>query len=266
MTTEQIVGFNSLPQTIPHFCIAAFRNFAKQDALNFKAKDAWINLNAEKIIERIKHVALGLYEIGIRAGDRVALISENRPEWSITDLAILSLRAVNVPIYTTQATDQIRYILEDSGAKVLFVSGKKTFQHAAPGVEGVESLEKLVFFDAEAIPEDFQAALPLSVLESRGADLHQKDKRAFNSLLDEVKADDLATIIYTSGTTGEPKGVMLTHENFTSNIRDITAGLPIHATDRSLSVLPLSHILKEPVFIRLPVTAVQFIIQLHLSI
>jgi long-chain acyl-CoA synthetase len=248
MTTEQIVGFNSLPQTVPHFCLAAFRNFAKQDALNFKAKDSWVNLAAEKIIERIKHVALGLYEAGIRAGDRVAIISENRPEWSITDLAILSLRAVNVPIYTTQAADQIRYILEDSGAKILFVSGKKTFQHAAPGFEGVESLEKLIFFDSDALPEDFQTALLLSTLETRGADLHQKDMHAFDRLLSDVKSDDLATIIYTSGTTGEPKGVMLTHENFAANIREITNGLPIRATDRALSVLPLSHIFERACF------------------
>ncbi|MEP6923556.1 MAG: long-chain fatty acid--CoA ligase [Pyrinomonadaceae bacterium] len=248
MTAEQIVGFGNLPQTIPHLMFGALQQFNKADTLNYKNQDSWISIAAEQFVERVKYVALGLYEIGIRAGDRVAIISENRPEWSITDLAILSLRAVNVPIYTTQAPDQVRYILEDSGAKILFVSGKKTFQHAAPGIEGVESLEKLIFFDSDAIPEEMQRTMPLEALEKKGVEAGRIDSEAFDRFLAEVRTDDLATIIYTSGTTGEPKGVMLTHENFASNIRAITAVLPIFATDRSLSVLPLSHIFERACF------------------
>ena len=248
MTAEQTVGFGNLPQTVPHLMFGALRVFNKSDALNHKTKDSWVNIAAENFIERVKTVALGLYDSGIRAGDRVAIISENRPEWSITDLAILCLRAVNVPIYTTQAPDQIRYILEDSGAKILFISGKKTFQHAAPGVEGVESLDKLVFFDHDAIPEDYARAMSLDTIERRGAILDREDAEAFDRFLAAVKADDLATIIYTSGTTGEPKGVMLTHENFASNVRAITGGLPIGKTDRALSVLPLSHIFERACF------------------
>ncbi|HZH33590.1 MAG TPA: long-chain fatty acid--CoA ligase [Pyrinomonadaceae bacterium] len=248
MTAEQIVGFDSLPQTVPHFCLAAFQKFNKPDALSHKVKTAWQNISGEKIIEQIKNVALGLYEMGVRAGDRVAIISENRPEWSITDIAILSLRAVNVPIYTTQAAEQVRYILEDSGAKILFVSGKKIFEHAEPGIEGVESIEKLIFFDTEAIPENYNNAISLATLETSGAELNQKDRGMFEQLLQDVRADDLATVIYTSGTTGEPKGVMLTHENFTSNVRAVTTSLPILPTDRSLSVLPLSHIFERACF------------------
>ncbi len=248
MTAEEIVGFGNLPQTIPHLMFGAIQTFNKADALSYKNQDSWVSIAATQFVERVKHVALGLYEIGIRAGDRVAIISENRPEWSITDLAILSLRAVNVPIYTTQAPDQVRYILEDSGAKILFISGRKTFQHAAPGIEGVESLEKLIFFDADAIPEELQRAMPLETLEKKGVEAHRIDSEAFDRFLSEVKADDLATVIYTSGTTGEPKGVMLTNENFASNIRAITAELPISAADRSLSVLPLSHIFERACF------------------
>ena len=248
MTAEEIVGFGNLPQTIPHLMFGALQTFSKADTLSYKNQESWINIAATQFVERVKHVALGLYEIGIRAGDRVAIISENRPEWSITDLAILSLRAVNVPIYTTQAPDQVRYILEDSGAKILFISGRKTFQHAAPGIEGVESLEKLIFFDSDAIPEELPRAIPLEALESRGVEAHRIDSEAFDRFMAEVHADDLATIIYTSGTTGEPKGVMLTHENFASNIRAITAELPISAADRSLSVLPLSHIFERACF------------------
>jgi long-chain acyl-CoA synthetase len=131
---------------------------------------------------------------------------------------------------------------------VLFISGKKTFSHAASGVEGVESLEKIIFFDSDAIPADLQRALPLDALETRGAELNAQDFEAFERLFREIKTDDLATIIYTSGTTGEPKGVMLSHENFASNIRAITNGLPIRSDDRSLSVLPLSHIFERACF------------------
>ena len=248
MTSEQIAEFGNLPQTISHFCLAAFEKFNKPNALSHKVEDAWVHLTSAEVVKRIRAIALGLYETGVRAGDRVALISENRPEWSLTDLAILSLRAVNVPIYTTQAPDQIRYILENSGAKILFVSGKKIFQHAEAGIEGVESLEKLVFFDAADIPEDYPNAVALDALEKIGAEIDAKDRQVFDRLLNEVKTDDLATIIYTSGTTGEPKGVMLTHENFASNVLAVTRGLPIRETDSSLSVLPLSHVFERCVF------------------
>jgi long-chain acyl-CoA synthetase len=107
--------------------------------------------SAETFIERVRSVALGLVELGIEAGDRIALLSENRPEWSIVDLAILCVGAVNVPIYTTQAVEQVRFILEDSGARLLFVSGRKVFKHAHAAIETVEQIERTVFFAADAL-------------------------------------------------------------------------------------------------------------------
>ncbi len=248
MIAENLVGFENLPQTIPHFCFESWRRHNKTDALSHKVKDVWENFSGEIVIEKIKRIALGLADLGVKAGDRVAIISENRPEWSFTDLAILSLRAVNVPIYTTQAVEQIRYILEDSGAKILCVSGKKIFKHAEEAVLSVERLEKLIFFDADAKPDNNNKALTLAEIENRGAELEKSDLRNFEENLSKIAADDLATIIYTSGTTGEPKGVLLTHENFTSNIIAISKGLPIKTNDRSLAVLPLSHIFERTVF------------------
>ncbi len=108
MTAQNLDGFETLPQTLPHYCIESFRRHNKPDALSFKINDVWENLAGEAVIEKIKQIALGLAALGVKAGDKIAIISENRPEWSLTDLAILSLRAVNVPIYTTQAVEQIR--------------------------------------------------------------------------------------------------------------------------------------------------------------
>jgi len=247
-TAPNLIGFENLPQTIPHYILESLRRNQKPDALNHKIQDVWHRFSGEQIIERIRHLTLGLGDLGIKTGDRVAIISENRPEWSLTDLAILSLKAVNVPIYTTQAVEQIRYILENSGARVLFISGKKIFSHAKAALEGVEQLEKIVFFDDEAVPAEEDKYLTFSALEKRGEQLDKIDEKAFDRLLGELDPQDLATVIYTSGTTGEPKGVMLTHENFTSNIAAISKGLPILNTDRSLAVLPLSHIFERCVF------------------
>ena len=242
MPAENIIGFDALPQTIPHFCLESFRRNDKTDALSFKIDDVWQRISGKDAIDRIKSIARGLMSLGVRSGDRVAIISENRPEWSLTDIAILSLGAVNVPIYTTQATEQIRFILENSGARVLFVSGNKIWRHAEDAVRSVESVEHLVFFEDE-LPDDGRA-LKLADLEAKG----DNSEGDFDEALARVKTDDLATIIYTSGTTGEPKGVMLTHRNFVSTVVAVSKGLPIKNNDRSLAVLPLSHIFERTVF------------------
>jgi long-chain acyl-CoA synthetase len=237
----------AIPPTVPAMCLDALRRLAKPDAVNIKKDGSWLHIPGEAIIRRVRAVALGLSALGVRKGDRVALLSENRPDWSVTDLAILSLGAVNVPIYTTQAPEQVRYILEDSGARVLFASGRKVFRHARPGVEGVESLERVVFFD-EGAADAYEGALTLFELERQGAELDDAEPEAFDRMLAGVTPEDLATIIYTSGTTGEPKGVMLSHASFVSNVAAIASALPIYSTDVCLSVLPLSHIFERVCF------------------
>src|SRR5919206_1876047 len=137
----------TLPTTLPALCLHALRVRARADVLSHRTGGAWQHISSAEMRQRMRAIALGLFDLGIRKGDRVALLSENRPEWSLTDLAILSLGAVNVPIYTTQAVEQVRYILEDSRARALFVSNRRVFRHARPGVEGVGALERLIFFD-----------------------------------------------------------------------------------------------------------------------
>src|ERR1043166_3695587 len=211
MTAANLSGFETIPQTIPHYCFESFRRHNKRDALAFKLGDTWNYLNGIDAIERVKRIATGLATLGVRAGDRIAIISENRPEWSLADLAILSLRAVNVPIYTTQAVEQIRFILENSGARMLFISGKKLWKHAENAIQSIEQLEKLIFFDREDIPENESRAIALDQVEAKSDEFSKSNADVFEKSLSEIRPDDLATIIYTSGTTGEPKGVMLTH-------------------------------------------------------
>jgi len=234
------------PTSIPGLCLGAALAHGKTDALNHKVGDTWANISAAEFVERVKNVALGLATLGIRPGDRIALLSENRPEWSIVDLAILSLGAINVPIYTTQAIDQIEFILSDSGARAIFVSGKKLFRHAEPALAH-RALEHTIFFDP-GVSAELGKGIQLDQLVESGKEQIRVRPDAFDAYLQVVRPDDMATIIYTSGTTGEPKGVMLTHNNFMSNVLSITRGLPIGPTDVALSVLPLSHIFERAGF------------------
>jgi long-chain acyl-CoA synthetase len=234
--------------SVPGLCLTAALKHGKQDALNHKVDGEWTNISAETFVERVRNVALGLATFGIKPGDRIALISENRPEWSIADLAILSLGAINVPVYTTQEVDQIRYILTDSGARAIFISNKKLFKHAQKALAGLDFLERIIFFDAPVAGEEIERSTTLDSLEKSGQERAINKPAAFGAYLKAIRPDDLATIIYTSGTTGEPKGVMLTHSNFVSNVLAITAGLPISSTDVALSVLPLSHIFERTGF------------------
>jgi long-chain acyl-CoA synthetase len=232
--------------SVPGLILGAVLHHNKQDALNYREDGKWHNIPAASFVERVKNVALGLAALGVRPGDRIALLSENRPEWSISDLAILSLGAINVPIYTTQALDQVDYILSDSGARAIFISNRRLYKHVKPVLDK-RPLAHLIFFEDD-VADDVEHGIALTGLEQKGRELDQGRPGAFDAYLNAVRAEDLATIIYTSGTTGEPKGVMLTHNNFMSNVISIGKGLPIGPTDVALSVLPLSHIFERDGF------------------
>ncbi|HEX3086197.1 MAG TPA: long-chain fatty acid--CoA ligase [Pyrinomonadaceae bacterium] len=234
-------------KTLAAVCLDAVARHNKIDTVSEKRGGKWVQISAAEFVSRVRNIALGLADAGIRPKDRVALISENRPEWSIADLAILSAGAVTVPLYTTQSVDQIEFILKDSGARALMISGGKVLRHARKGFTSADQLEKIIVFDSEGA-KGLAGASTLETIEARGAEIQSANPQAFDDLIAQSQPDDLATIIYTSGTTGEPKGVMLTHDNFISNVRSITTGLPISPADVSLSVLPLSHIFERSVF------------------
>ncbi|UCD57963.1 MAG: AMP-binding protein, partial [Candidatus Hydrogenedentota bacterium] len=185
-----------------------------------------------------REFAMGLLEAGIEHGDRVSLLSENRPEWAFADLGILSIGAVNVPIYATNTPKQVEYIVNDSASRILIVSGENQLQKAIEARPNCPSLEKIIVFD-EIGRTDYPMVHTFSDVCAIGA---KSDKEElFRQRLEAVRPQDLASIIYTSGTTGDPKGVMLIHDNFLANCRSVEQILPIIEGDICLSFLPLSH-------------------------
>jgi long-chain acyl-CoA synthetase len=231
----------------PHTLIDLFERAAREhnrpDALNYKRDGSWISLSSDEMLARAKHIAAALYALGIRHGDRVALLSDSRVEWTLTDAGCLFAGAVDVPIYPTLTPPQVCYILRDSGATALFLANKEKFVELQEILGGCAQLQHVVFFDAEGVTAG--DGLTLAELEEIGRNAEQRDPDLVERLVSETTADDLATIIYTSGTTGEPKGVMLTHRNLVSNLIDSSGHLEVGEQDTVLSVLPLSHVFER---------------------
>jgi long-chain acyl-CoA synthetase len=195
-----------------------------------------------EFFEQVRDLALGLAAIGVTAGDRVAILSESRPEWLLTDLAVLTAGAVTVPVYQTLSAGQARHILQDSGAKVVVASNRIQVEKVQDIRHLIPSLECVVVIDES--DGGGASVLSLATVMARG---HQRVMaewgagRDFRDAARAIEPDRLATIIYTSGTTGQPKGVMLTHGNLVSNMRAATMVLDVGHEDVALSFLPLSH-------------------------
>lgn len=213
-----------------------FRVVDRQDprAILFKQTVKWIPISSQEFYRDVVGVARTLHEWGIRQGDRVAVLSENRPEWATAEFGTLLLGGVVVPIYPTLTAEQSGYMLADSGARVVFVSTVEQFKKIQ-SVRSHTAIEKVVVMDYIGIPE----AVPMHRMMHNGPT--QRDT-AFDARAKEIGPDDLATIIYTSGTTGTPKGAMLTHGNLASNVEVSLNGFPLSNHDINLSFLPLSHI------------------------
>ena len=231
------------PTTLVEMFLRAAREYRKPDALNYKSEGAWHSIPSEEMITRARSIALGLYSLGVRHKDRVALLSQNCPEWTLADAGTLFAGAIDVPIYPTQTPSQVCYILQDSGARVLFIQNREAFERVREVIRECSTLEHVVFFDREGA--EAYAGIALSELEARGRKLLEEQPRLIAELESSSGPDALATIIYTSGTTGEPKGVMLTHSNLVSNLIDSSCHLSFEEDDVALSVLPLSHVLER---------------------
>jgi long-chain acyl-CoA synthetase len=207
-----------------------------------KVSDRWTDISSQQLRDSVITLARTLQDWGIRKGDRVAILSENRPEWAITDFATLSIGAADVPIYATLIAEQAAAILKDSGARIAFVSSKEQLEKLL-AIQDQIKIEKIVVFDDDLSGSESKRRIPVigwRALFSGEADASAA--AAWERVARSVQPDDLATIIYTSGTTGAPKGVMLTHGNIASNMTFSLAQFNFVIGDVGISFLPLSHI------------------------
>lgn len=236
---------SSSTHTLPEILFKGLEFYEDGLFSSAKRNGEWHETSIGEFREKVTHFALGLYDLGVRPGDKVSIHAENSTEWLICDLAILSIGAANVPIYSTQPGDQIQYILDNSDSKVHIISTDEIFADTKPLIKKVESVKAIIsiFGSKHKKLKSFE-----SILE-KGEKLNSEKPDLFESLKSKVKPDDLATLIYTSGTTGMPKGVMLTHNNIASNVVASKEKLPFDEKrfqgENVLSYLPLSHVFQR---------------------
>jgi long-chain acyl-CoA synthetase len=219
------------------FFAATERNLDRM--MLYRQAGRWLPISSSDFRRNVAATALALQEWGIGKGDRVAILSENRPEWPTADFAILLLGAVTVPVYSTLTPEQTAYTLRDSGASVIFVSTEHQLRKVQTILSQTE-IRKIVVMDRVHIPDELAATCVL-MDEMVSGGPGTLDPRT-ESVARSIQADDLASIIYTSGTTGTSKGAMLTHGNLASNINCSLLGFDMRPGLISVSFLPLSHV------------------------
>ena len=237
-----------MPSTQTHDTIntrfaEAARRYPDRPALSHKpgGSKTWETLTYQNVADQVKQVSLGLRALGVERGDRVALLSENRPEWAIVDLATQAAGGVTVPIYPTLPASQVAHILADSGAKALVVSDAKQAAKALSLRESAPYLSVIVTLDNDGAKD---GVLSLASVIEAGASASDE---SYEARRDSVQPDDLMSLVYTSGTTGSPKGAMLTHGNMAAALDGANAQFPAFTPphDVFLSFLPLSHVFER---------------------
>ena len=214
-------------------------SYDKPDMMLSKSGGRYQPISGQEVYRRVGRLFHELRRAGIERGDHCALLAENRWEWAVADFAMMTAGIVSVPVYPTLPAEQIHYVLEHSGARAIFVSTAAQLEKIQSIWDRLPALEGVILFDDLAGQAADSRIAQLGSLIGETA-LGDGERAAFESAINAVQPGDLASIIYTSGTTGTPKGVMLSHGNFCSNVRD--AGLPVGETDVALSFLPLCHV------------------------
>lgn len=209
--------------------------FPREDTLCGKENGIWVHYSIQQYIEKANNISYGLMQLGIKKGDRIASISNNRPEWNFLDMAILQLGAVHVPIYPTISENDYKYILNHAEVKMVFVSGWELLKKIENIISETPALAENVYTF-----RNLRGYKHLNEIISLG--MANPSQQYLSEIKERILPDDLATLIYTSGTTGNPKGVMLTHSNLLYNVKAVTPIVPVKPTSKVLSYLPLCHI------------------------
>ncbi len=236
-----------MQETIPKLFREIAEEHADEPVLYYREKDTSFKIiKYGELYELVSSFGAGLMSLGVSRGDHVGIISDNRKEWIIADLAILGIGAADVPRGSDSTADEIKYILKHGDCKVSLVENEKQLEKVISKLDGSDTLEKLIVMNGKFKKPRKKEAEKLEILSfqeviERGREKLSKDKSIFEKEIEKGKKDDLATIIYTSGTTGEPKGVMLSHNNFIYQVKQIPKVLDISKGDIWLSVLPVWH-------------------------
>jgi len=230
---------NTLAQLFFH----TIKSFPKADLMLYKEAGEYKPISTEEFGDWVICLSLGLRELGLNKGDKLALLAENSPEWVMTDLASLCLGSITVPIYTSLVPEQIKYIVNDSDTKIVVCSDLSLWEKVKSVKDKMKNVEYFLIMGDEA-PE---GTVLLSEVIEKGKKVKEKDPGLFEKSALEIKPDDTASIIYTSGTTGTPKGVILSHSNFISNSKATSDIIKFTSDDYVLSFLPLSHVLERMV-------------------
>ncbi len=237
---------------------AKFQNMAEKRGdvacIAYKKDGFYTDISWNEMNEMVHDLAYYLLSIGVKKGDRVGLFSPNRYEWWVADLAITSIGAVNVPIYATNSPEEAEYILNNSGSTVCLVGTEDHLNRVMKAKRKLAKVKNIIIFDDPGKKKQGVITIKEAYAKGQG----YKKKKDFETKLKAIKPGDLATIIYTSGTTGDPKGVMLTHGNFISNVNNIMKIPDINKfltpEDIFLSFLPLSHSLERTAGYYMPIT------------
>lgn len=217
------------------------RVYQKEALMLVKKEGKYRPISTAEFSRRVRNISSGLRTLGQKKDDKLIILSENRPEWVMVDLANICLGGVTVPIYTSLTPEQIKYIINDSEARILVCSNQAMWEKVARIKDEIKRVEKFIIIDEPAS----EGVLPLSQVEKAGEEYNQKNPDEFDKIALSLERDDLATIIYTSGTTGIPKGAMLSHYNLVNNIQTLRSVVEYTDKDTALSFLPLSHVLER---------------------
>ena len=229
-------------RTIPEIYLERMGRGPDRVQLSYKEGGRWVGQTGRKVIEYVRSISLGLYELGVRKGDRVAILSNTRMEWTSCDLADLSLGAVTVGIYHTYPPEAVHYILDHSGSKVVFVEDDEQLDKVLEILPRLDPAPRVVSFQEAAGQHQ---VLSLDELREKGEERHREEPDLYRRLVDAVEPGDLATLVYTSGTTGPPKGAMCTHANLYAAISASHKVLDLRPDDVSLIFLPMAHVLQR---------------------
>ena len=228
-------------ETISQLFINTIRSYPKNDLMMYKKGGEYVSISSRDVWDRVRFLSLGLRSLGLQPGDKLIILGENSPDWVMTDFAALCAGATTVPVYSTLMPEQIRYIINDSDAKVVVCSSRELWRKIQIVRKDLTKVTHAILFEDPA-PE---GVLALASVIENGRSLAASGEDDFEKTALGIQPNELASIIYTSGTTGVPKGVMLTHANFVHNIKSLRSIVEFTNKDVILSFLPLSHVLER---------------------